>query len=55
MKIVVADILPASALELLRSDGWTVDARSGRPPDVLAGDLSDAIGQLRYRNPARCR
>jgi D-3-phosphoglycerate dehydrogenase len=46
MKIVVADTLPASALELLRSDGWTVDARSGRPPDVLAGDLSDADALL---------
>ena len=46
MKIVVADTLPASALELLRSDGWTVDARSGRPPDVLAGDLADADALL---------
>ena len=42
MKIVVADTLPASALELLQADGWTVDARSGRSPDVLAGDLADA-------------
>ena len=29
MKIIVADTLPASALELLQADGWTVDARSG--------------------------
>ena len=42
MKIIVADTLPASALELLRSEGWTIDARSGRSPDALAADLADA-------------
>jgi D-3-phosphoglycerate dehydrogenase / 2-oxoglutarate reductase len=42
MKIVVADDLPASALELLRADGWEIDAKTGRPPDVLAADLRDA-------------
>jgi D-3-phosphoglycerate dehydrogenase len=42
MKIVVADDLPASALDLLRAEGWTVDARTGRTPDQLAGDLADA-------------
>jgi D-3-phosphoglycerate dehydrogenase / 2-oxoglutarate reductase len=43
MKIVVADDLPASALELLRSEpDWEVDARSGRTPAALAGDLADA-------------
>lgn len=42
MKIVVADDLPASALELLRAEGWTVDARTGRTPDQLAADLADA-------------
>jgi D-3-phosphoglycerate dehydrogenase len=42
MKIVVADDLPASALELLRAEGWNVDARSGRAPDQLAADLADA-------------
>ncbi len=41
-KIVVADDLPASALDLLRQEGWTVDARSGRAPDVLAADVADA-------------
>jgi D-3-phosphoglycerate dehydrogenase / 2-oxoglutarate reductase len=47
MKIVVADDLPASALELIRAEsGWTVDARSGRKPDVLAADLADADGLL---------
>jgi len=42
MKIVVADDLPASALDLLRAEGWEVDARTGRTPDQLAGDLADA-------------
>ena len=42
MLIVVADDLPKTALELLRSEGWTVDARSGRTPDQLKGDLTDA-------------
>jgi D-3-phosphoglycerate dehydrogenase len=42
MKIVVADDLPASALDLLRTEGWEVDARSGRTPDQLAADLTDA-------------
>ena len=46
MKIVVADTLPASALELLKADGWTVDARSGRAPDALANDLADADALL---------
>ena len=43
MKIVVADDLPASALDLLRAEsGWVVDARSGRTPAALAADLADA-------------
>ena len=42
MKIVVADDLPASALDLLRAEGWTVDARTGRSPEQLATDLADA-------------
>lgn len=47
MKIVIADDLPASAVELLRGEaGWTVDARSGRKPDVLAADLADADALL---------
>lgn len=41
-KIVVSDDLPASALDLLRAEGWTVDARSGRPVAELAADLADA-------------
>jgi D-3-phosphoglycerate dehydrogenase len=43
MHIVIADQLPSSAVELLSSvSGWTVDARAGRPPDVLAPDLANA-------------
>jgi D-3-phosphoglycerate dehydrogenase / 2-oxoglutarate reductase len=43
MHIVIADQLPASAVELLSSvAGWTVDSRSGRPPDVLGPDLAEA-------------
>jgi D-3-phosphoglycerate dehydrogenase len=43
MKIVVADDLPASALDLLRAEPkWEVDARPGRKPAALAADLADA-------------
>jgi D-3-phosphoglycerate dehydrogenase len=42
VKIVVADDLPASALDLLRAEGWDVDARTGRAPDQLSADLADA-------------
>src|SRR4029077_16923614 len=47
LKIIVADELPASALELLRAEaGWTVDTRTGRSPADLAADLADADGLL---------
>src|SRR5262245_29438033 len=47
IKIVVADDLPASALELLRSEaGWQVDARSGRSPSDLADALAEADALL---------
>jgi len=47
VKIVVADDLPPSAIELLRAeDGWIVDARSGRSPATLAADLADADALL---------
>ncbi len=47
MKIIVADDLPESAVELLRAEaGWQVDARSGRSPADLANDLADADGLL---------
>ena len=43
LKIVIADDLPVSALDLLRAEpGWVIDARSGRTPAVLAADLADA-------------
>lgn len=47
MKIVVADDLPASALDLLRGEAdWIVDARAGRKPAALAADLADADALL---------
>jgi hypothetical protein len=42
VKIVIADDLPQSALQLLKAEGWDVDARTGRAPDQLAQDLADA-------------
>lgn len=42
MHIVIADSLPASAAELLRAAGWSVDTKTGRKPDELANDLSNA-------------
>jgi D-3-phosphoglycerate dehydrogenase len=46
LKIVVSDDLPASALDLLRAEGWQIDARTGRPPAELAADLADADALL---------
>src|SRR6186713_993339 len=47
MKIVVADDLPPSALDVLRVDPtWVVDARSGRQAAALATDLADADALL---------
>ncbi len=42
MKIIVADDLPNTALDLLRAEGWNVDARSGRPLNELLTDITDA-------------
>jgi D-3-phosphoglycerate dehydrogenase / 2-oxoglutarate reductase len=42
VKILVADDLPASALDLLRAEGWEVDARTGRTADELTRDIADA-------------
>ena len=42
MRIVVADDLPPSSIDLLRAEGWDVDARSGRTPEALADDLKAA-------------
>jgi D-3-phosphoglycerate dehydrogenase len=47
VKIVVADDLPGSALDLLRSEAeWQVDARPGRSPAELATALADADALL---------
>src|SRR5215207_2649160 len=43
MKLVVADPLPSSAIELLRTvPTWNVDARTPRAPGQLAADVGDA-------------
>lgn len=43
MHIVIADQLPGSAVEILRSvPGWTVDSRTQRPAAELARDLAEA-------------
>src|SRR5437899_11101482 len=43
MKIVIADELPASAVELLRAEpGWTVRARNARSGLELPAELADA-------------
>jgi D-3-phosphoglycerate dehydrogenase len=42
MKILIADDLPASAIELLSKEGWEVDARSGRSVEQLTADIADA-------------
>jgi len=42
LKIVVADDLPPSAVDVLRAEGWNVDARTGRAPEQLASDVADA-------------
>ena len=42
MKIVIADGLPASALDSLTQPDWIVDNRQGRSPAELAHDVRDA-------------
>ena len=42
MNIVIADGLPASALEILQQPHWNVDNRQGRPPSELMADLATA-------------
>ena len=42
MKIVIADGLPASAIETLKHPDWIIDNRQARPPSELAADLQDA-------------
>jgi D-3-phosphoglycerate dehydrogenase len=42
MKIVIADGLPSSAIDILTQPGWNVDNRQGRSPAELTSELSDA-------------
>jgi D-3-phosphoglycerate dehydrogenase len=42
MKIVIADGLPASAIEVLRQPDWEIDDRQGRSPAELANALANA-------------
>src|SRR5688572_22678325 len=42
MRIVVADDLPKTALELLKAEGWDVDSKSGRSPEELSKDIAAA-------------
>ena len=42
MKIVIADQLPSSAADVLRDEGWDVDAQTGRPLDELYAAVADA-------------
>ena len=46
MKIVIADGLAPSAIDLLRHESWTVEARSGRSRSSLEADLADADGLI---------
>jgi len=42
MKIVIADGLPSSAIEILQQPDWTIDSRAGRAAAELTVDLKDA-------------
>ena len=42
MHIVIADGLPASAIEILQQPDWNIDNRQGRPPAELTADLQNA-------------
>ena len=42
MRIVVADDLPKSALELLKAEGWDIDSKTGRSPEDLSKDVAEA-------------
>jgi D-3-phosphoglycerate dehydrogenase len=42
MKIVIADGLPSSAIDLLKQTDWQIDNRQGRQPSELTADLKDA-------------
>ena len=42
MHIVIADGLPASAIEILQQPDWNIDNRQGRPAAELTADLQNA-------------
>jgi len=42
MKIVIADGLPSSAIDILSQPDWHIDNRQGRPVAELIADLADA-------------
>lgn len=42
MRIVVADDLPKTALELLKAEGWDIDSKTGRSPEELSKDVAEA-------------
>ena len=46
MKIVIADGLPSSAIDLLRQPDWNIDNRQGRSAAELMADLKDADGLI---------
>ena len=46
MNIIIADSLPPSAADLLRAEGWSVDARAGRSAAELQTDLATADGLI---------
>ncbi len=46
MKIVIADGLPSSAIDLLRQPDWNIDTRQGRSAAELMADLKDADGLI---------
>jgi D-3-phosphoglycerate dehydrogenase len=42
MNIVIADGLPASAIQMLQQPDWNIDNRQGRPADEMIADLKNA-------------
>jgi D-3-phosphoglycerate dehydrogenase len=42
MKIVIADGLPTSAIDILQQPNWNIDGRQARPAAELIADLKDA-------------
>ena len=55
MKIVIADPLPSSATDLLRDEGWNVDAQTGRTAEELHATLADADALIDNPQPLTVR